>query len=92
MKHFDNPERGISLMEEHLSLIRLHYLRDKFREGWTPDWSDKSQEKWCILRFPDFIQVCEHDIPRFLSFQTEEIAEKFLEENKELIEKSKELL
>lgn len=61
----------------HLALMQLHQLRDCYRQGWVPDWS--SSKQWCIMFDTDtFIVQTGIYYNRFLSFQSKEIAEKFL--------------
>ena len=82
----------------HLALMQLHQLRDCYRQGWTPDWSDGKSE-YCIIysgRCPDtnsnyFITAytCNRT---FLSFQTKEIAKLFLENFRGLIEAAGDLV
>ena len=77
----------------HCALMQLHQLRDCYRQGWLPDWSNDYQIKWCILFNRDKFKVqtgirCS----RFLSFQPEEIAEKFFNNFKGLIETSGDLI
>ena len=62
----------------HLALMQLHQLRDCYRQGWLPDWSDSNQCKWCIMFDTDtFIVQTGICCNRFLTFQSKEIAEKF---------------
>ena len=79
--------------EAHLALMQLHKLRDCYRQGWLPDWEDGVSDKYCIEfatnRYTIFIQ---NRCSRFLSFQSQEIAEKFLENFKDLIEQAGELI
>ena len=35
--------------EAHLALMQLHQLRDCYRQGWEPNWSD-GEDKYCIVR------------------------------------------
>ena len=78
----------------HLALMQLHQLRDCYRQGWVPDWSDfHHQCKWCIMFDTDTFKVksgiyCS----RFLSFQSKEIAEKFLNNFQELIKLAGDLI
>lgn len=80
--------------EQHLALMQLHQLRDCYRQGWKPDWSDFHHKcKWCIMFDTDTFKVksgiyCS----RFLSFQSKEIAEKFFENFKSLIETAGDLI
>ena len=72
--------------EQHLAQMKLHQLRDCYRQGWLPDWRDENQIKWCIY-FDKNIFVVKPIYHRshFLSFQSEEIARKFLNNFLELI-------
>ena len=80
------------LSEAAEALRRLLFLRDYYNEGWQPDWEDE-EEKFSI-------QVCEGEFHTFesiecqrvVSFKTEEIRDKFLEEQRELLEIAKPLL
>lgn len=84
--------------EAHLALMQLHQLRDCYRQGWKPDWSD-GENKYCIVysgRCSDtnsnyFITAytCNRT---FLSFQTKEIAKLFLENFRGLIEAAGDLV
>lgn len=72
----------------HLAYMQLHQLRDCYRQGWVPNWSDDNIIKYCIaleennryIIYKNFISC------KFLSFQSQEIAEKFLNNFKDLIE------
>ena len=74
------------------ALKKLTILRDYYNEGWQPDWEDE-EEKFSI-------QVCEGEFHTFesiecqrvVSFKTEEIRDKFLEEQRELLEIARPLL
>lgn len=83
-------------VEAHIALIQLHVLRDAYRDsyekGWKPDWSKRST-KYYIDYFENNLDV-EECIHRgyFLSFPTRELAEEFLKNFKELIEKAKDLI
>ena len=79
--------------EQHLALMQLHQLRDCYRQGWLPDWRNNLQEKYCIefsnyqYRIFKYFFSC-----RFLSFQSKEIAEKFLNNFQELIKLAGDLI
>ena len=74
------------------ALAKLIWLRDYYNDGWQPDWEDE-EEKFSI-------QVCEGEFHTFesiecqrvVSFKTKEIRDKFLEEQRELLEIAKPLL
>ena len=76
----------------HLSLIKLHQLRDCYRQGWVPDYLGES-EKWDIVKYYDkpVINVT-HNFSVFLSFQSKEIAEEFLNNFRDLIEQAGDLI
>ena len=79
--------------EAHLALMQLHQLRDCYRQGWKPDWSNNYQEKYCI-EFSDYqYRIFKYFVScRFLSFQSKEIAEKFLMYFKDLIKQTEDLI
>ena len=77
----------------HLAYMQLHQLRDCYRQGWVPDWNDSEQNKYIVFYNKDKYTI---DLVwrsrRFLSFQSEEIAEKFLNNFKGLIETAGDLI
>ena len=85
--------------EAHLALMQLHQLRDCYRQGWTPDWSDCNKNKYCILynglycntNYNHSIAVHTHT-NEFLTFQSREIAQEFLNNFKDLIEQAGDLI
>ena len=84
--------------EAHLALMQLHQLRDCYREGWLPDWSN-DPDKYCIVRSYNSItkrmelMIVDYDsTPSFLSFQTLKLAKEFLTNFRELIEKAGDLI
>ena len=67
--------------EAHLAYMQLHQLRDFYRQGWKPNWRDKESTKYCISfcgNCNDYIISPCRTSMHFLSFQSYEIAEKFL--------------
>lgn len=77
----------------HLALMQLHQLRDCYRQGWIPDWNDSKSEKYCIQSMDKGYAIFEYCTSRtFLSFQSKEIAEKFLKNFKDLIEQAGDLI
>ena len=71
----------------HLALMQLHQLRDCYRQGWVPDWKDENQNKWVIFYVYNKYIIEQYSFSsRFLSFQSKELAEKFLNNFKDLIE------
>ena len=89
------------LADATIALLKLLFLRDYYNEGWQPDWCNQYQEKFCIINFLGEIDLInyskkskfeENKFYHVLTFETEEIRDKFLEEQKELLEIAKPLL
>ena len=79
--------------EAHLALMQLHQLRDCYRQGWEPDWSDSESVKYCIEFADNEYTTLRHFISsKFLSFPTRELTEKFLTNFRELIEQAGDLI
>ena len=82
--------------QAHIAMIKLHLLRDEYRQGWKPDWSDNCYKygvKWNIFpRKKELIVTWRNYDPLFLSFPTEEIAREFLTNFHELIEQAGDLI
>ena len=77
----------------HLALMQLHQLRDCYRQGWLPDWENSYQRKWIIFLVQNEWKIAPNVFSnRFLSFQSEEIAEKFFNNFKGLIETAGDLI
>ena len=83
------------------ALRRLLFLRDYYNGDWKPDWDNPYQKKFCIINFLEEIDLIDYDekskfeenkFYHILAFGTEEIRDKFLEEQKELLEIAKPLL
>ena len=82
---------NINVPMGHLALMQLRQLRDCYRQGWTP-----------IVDRVSFVitRRVEGDLnvnrfmfsPRFLSFQSEEIAKEFLNNFRDLIEQAGDLI
>ena len=92
-KEFKNVLPSKQAAEQHLALMQLHQLRDCYRQGWVPNWGDNEQKKYVILHNSD---KCVIDLvwksQRFLSFQSQDIASKFLKNFKDLIETAGDLI
>lgn len=79
--------------EAHLALMQLHKLRDVYRQGWVPDYNNIFAIKYAVIYQKNVLTITEtNTISSFLSFQSQEIAEQFLENFKDLINVAKELL
>ena len=84
--------------EQHLALMKLHQLRDYYRQGWKPNLTDKS-DKYCIrwhynldTKSIEFIILNFSHVSTFLSFPTKELADKFLTNFRDLIEQAGDLI
>lgn len=72
--------------EAILALCQLIQLRDCYRQGWKPDWTDASN-KYCISFHSDsYAQIENISLHNIFSFQSEEIRNKFLDNFKDLLE------
>ena len=74
------------------ALKKLTILRDYYNEGWQPDWS-KKDKKYCIEYEETSISPIDHICnSRIMTFKNPEIRDKFLEDQKDLLETAKVLL
>ena len=95
-KRLDYDDKNILPSKEaakaHIALMQLHQLRDCYRQGWVPDWKDNIP-KYCIVlesnRYVIYKNLCTCN---FLSFQSMELAKKFLKNFKDLIETAGDLI
>lgn len=86
---FNDEEEAIAW--KHLP--ELLYWRDKYNEGWKPNWEDGKEIKYKLFKHKDEIDFdCSEYFNRILAFKTREIRDKFMEDFEELIEKCKPLL
>lgn len=73
--------------------MQLHQLRNCYRQGWKPNWRNGNQCKWCIVFDTNrFMIQTMYFRSHFLSFQSEEIARKFLNNFQELIKLAGDLI
>lgn len=78
--------------EACLALSQLCQWRDKYNEGWKPDWKD-NMLKACIISFEGGLAKESYTrSSQVLSFKSDAIRDKFLEDFSELIEIAKPLL
>ena len=79
--------------EAHLAYMMLHQLRDAWREGWLPDWTDERQSKYVIMNLHGIWKTAQHTTTsRFLAFQDKKKADEFLTNFRELIEEAGDLI
>lgn len=75
------------------ALRKLIIFRDYYNQGWQPNWCDYKQTKYTIENYMGEIWTSdEHRTSNILAFKTPEIRDKFLEEQRELLEIAKPLL
>ena len=72
--------------------MKLHLLRDEYRNGWLPDWKEQSVKHTILIDHDDIVVGKSYVISCFLAFQTEELAEEFLNNFRELIEEAGDLI
>jgi hypothetical protein len=80
------------LADATMALLKLLFLRDYYNKGWQPNWKN---DEWKY-----FIECYQGELninrtfgnSRVLAFKSKEIRDKFLEEQKELLEIAKPLL
>lgn len=81
------------MAEAVLALCQLIQLRDCYNQGWKPDWNNGYVYKACIEFNRNTIICSRHQtLSRILSFESEELRDKFLENFKDLIEIARPLL
>lgn len=74
------------------ALRRLLFLRDYYNEGWQPDWT-KATVKYCIEVYGEDLSIIDFQFKlKPMAFKNREIRDKFLEEQRELLEIAKPLL
>lgn len=75
------------------ALKKLTILRDYYNEGWEPDFLGKNDWRFCIITHCNRLaKDTTFSDCRVMTFKTEQIRDKFLEEQKELLEIAKPLL
>ena len=78
--------------EACLALSQLCQLRDRYNDGWKPDWED-SYVKYILYYWGDDITKTHCTNARtLLSFKTQKLRDEFLENFRDLIETAKPLL
>ena len=90
-KHINDIPIGLG--KPMLALCQLLVCREVYRQGWKPNWKDGKEIKWSIecIEYRISSMICTY-CSKVLSFQSEEIRDKFLENFKDLIEEAKELI
>ena len=77
--------------EQHLAYMQLHQLRDCYRQGWEP--TDDKVPFAIVRKLGGWLDIDRLMFSsRFLTFQSKEIAEKFLHNFRDYIEKAGDLI
>ena len=76
---------------QHLALMKLHQLRDCYRQGWEPNLCEP-KSIFAILYIKYRYTVRNTSASEFLTFQSKEIASKFLHNFRALIEQAGDLI
>ena len=79
--------------EKHIALMKLHLLRDEYRQGWKHDLTNIIEIKSCISNVKNELKVMNYTtVNSFLSFKSDDIAEEFINNFRELIEQAGDLI
>ena len=79
--------------QAHIAKMKLHLLRDEYRNGWKPDWKDSEHKKYVIQSSEGEYYVDDYyNISTFLAFQDEKQAKEFLTNFRELIKQAGDLI
>lgn len=79
--------------QAHISKMKLHLLRDEYRNGWKPDWRDGNLGKYVIESSEGECYVAKYiHISSFLTFQDEITANEFLTNFLDLIKEAGDLI
>lgn len=89
--HVNDIPKGLG--KPILALMQLLVCREVYRQGWKPNWTKGTEDKYCIINNFSEIQPTNYCfVDRVLSFQSAEIRDQFLENFKDLIKEAKELI
>lgn len=80
------------LADATMALLKLLFLRDYYNEGWQPDWTNDKWKYFIEYYRDEFCINRSCGYGRVLAFKSKEIIDKFLEEQKKLLEIAKPLL
>lgn len=78
--------------QKHIALMKLHLLRDEYRNGWLPDWNDTNQEKFAIQISRKNEKGGYSHVSTFLTFQNAALSDEFYNNFRELIEQAGDLI
>lgn len=79
--------------EKHIAMMKLHLLRDEYRNGWKPDLTNIIEIKSCVSNVRNELKVTNYSsVNSFLSFKSDDIAKEFINNFRELIEQAGDLI
>lgn len=74
------------------TLSQLLYLRDIYRQGWKPDWTNNDIKYAITNQNDELIKVGNTESNRIFAFQSAEVRDKFYINFKDMLEKIKDLI
>lgn len=74
------------------TLSKLLYLRDIYRQGWTPDWTNDNFKYVIANQKGELVKDCYSVSNKTFAFQSIEIRDKFYDNFKDMLEEIKDLL
>ena len=80
------------LAEASIAMAQLSQLREVYRQGWEPNWEDGNGKYLIVLKKNKFDIDFYYTWNQFLSFQSAEIRDEFLNNFRDLIETAKPLM
>jgi hypothetical protein len=75
-----------------IALAQLCQLRDRYNDGWKPDWGSKETKHILYYRRNELIKSIHFETQVILAFKTIGLRDEFLSNFRDLIEKAKPLL
>lgn len=79
--------------EASVALAQLSQLMQVYNDRWKPDWNNSKWDKYAILFVSNELKITELcSTKHFLVFKSKDLAEEFLTNFKDLVEKAKPLL
>ena len=78
--------------QAHITKMKLHLLRDEYRNGWLPDWNDTNQEKFSIQMNRKNKKGRYSHVSTFLTFSNAALSDEFYNNFRELIEQAGDLI
>ena len=74
------------------TLSQLLYLRDIYRQGWKPDWTNNDVKYAIANQNDELVKVDNSSSNRIFAFQSSEVRDKFYINFKDMLEKIKDLI